>query len=184
MAVNEFKNESPALVAVFDDRNEAELAADDLREAGFRDDQIGFAIRGGDAVQGGMITDAEGVKDAKGAIEGAAAGAVLGAGVGAAVTLLIPGVGPVLAAGVLSTALGYGAAGAAIGGIYGAMRGLGISEEEAQKYDQQFRAGKAIVAVKAGSRIADAAAIFRRHGGFDIHQEPNNPVPFTGPANP
>jgi hypothetical protein len=109
-------NESPALIGIFDDRNEAELAADELREAGFREEHIGFAIRGGDAVEGGMITDAEGTKDAKGAITGAAAGAAIGAGFGALASLLIPGVGPVLAAGILATALGYGAAGAAIGG--------------------------------------------------------------------
>jgi len=173
--------DSPALIAVFDSRDEAELAVDDLREAGFRDDQIGFALRGGDAVSGGMITDAEGTKDAKGAIEGAAAGAAIGAGFGALVTLLIPGVGPVLAAGILTTALGYAGAGAAIGGIYGAMKGLGVSEEEAQRYEQQFNAGKAIVAVKAGPRLPDAVGIFRRHGGFDLHQEAHNPVPLTGP---
>jgi len=173
--------DSPALIAVFDSRDEAELAADELREAGFRDDQIGFALRGRDAVAGGMITDAEGAKDAVGAIEGAATGAAIGAGFGALVTLLIPGVGPVLAAGILTTALGYAGAGAAIGGIYGAMKGLGVSEEEAQRYEQQFNAGKAIIAVKAGPRLADAVGIFRRHGGFDLHQETHNPVPLTGP---
>jgi hypothetical protein len=172
-----------ALIAVFDDRNEAELAADELREAGFREDQIGFAIRGRDAVAGGMITDAEGTKDARGALEGAAAGAAFGAGVGALVALMVPGVGPVLAAGVLTTALGYGAAGAAVGGIYGAMRGLGVSEDEALRYEQQFKAGKAIVAVHAGPRLADAAAVFRRHGGYDLHHEAHSSVPLTGPAD-
>ena len=173
-------NQSPALIGVFDDRDQAERAADELRESGFANDQIGLVLRGHDAVEGGMITDAQGTKDAKGAVQGAATGAVIGAGLGALVTLLIPGVGPVLAAGVLATSLGYGAAGAAVGGIFGAMKGLGISEEEAQRYETQFNAGKAIVAVKAGGRIADAAAIFRRHGGFDIHQEAHNPVPLTG----
>lgn len=177
-------NESPALVAVFENRHEAELAADELREAGFGDEQIGFAIRGSDAVEGGMITDAEGAKDAKGALTGAAAGAAIGAGLGAAVSLLIPGVGPVLAAGLLTTAMGYGAAGAAIGGIYGAMRGLGVSEEEAHRYELEFKAGKAIVAVKAGSRSTDAMIILRRHGGFNIHQEAHSSVPLTGPNNP
>jgi len=177
-------NESPALIGIFDDRDEAELAADELREAGFREEHIGFAIRGSDAVEGGMITDAEGTKDAKGAITGAATGAAIGAGFGALASLLIPGVGPVLAAGILATALGYGAAGAAIGGMYGAMRGLGISEEEARHCEQHFHAGKAIIAVKAGPRAADAAAIFRRHGGFDIHNEAYNPIPMTGPSNP
>ena len=61
------------------------------------------------------------------------------------------------------------------------MKGLGISEEEALRYEQQFKAGKAIVAVWAGPRLPDAIGILRRHGGFDLHQEGPNPVPLTGP---
>jgi hypothetical protein len=177
------KFDSPVLVGVFEDRNEAELAVDELREAGFRDDQIGFAIRGSDAVEGGMIADAEGTKDAKGAIEGAVGGAAIGAGLGALVALLIPGAGPVLAAGILATALGYGAAGAAVGGIYGAMVGLGISEAEAVRYEHEFKSGKAIVAVRPGAAMNIAAAILHRHGGYNLHQEPQSPVPLTGPTD-
>lgn len=171
------------LVGLFNDRNEAELAADELRQAGFSDDEIGFAIRGKDAVRGGMISDAEGTKDVKGAIEGATVGAIVGAGLAAAVTLVLPGVGPVMAAGVLAMALGYGTAGAAVGGIFGAMHGLGVSEEEARLYEKEFHAGKAIVAVKAGQRLADAAFILRRHGAFNLQNESQSPVPMTGPVD-
>jgi hypothetical protein len=176
-------NQSSVLIGIFNDRNEAELAADELREAGFPEDEIGFAIRGSDAVRGGMISDAQGTKDVKGAIEGASVGALVGASLAAVVTLVVPGVGPVLAAGVLAMALGYGAAGAAVGGIFGAMHGLGVSEEEAKEYEKHFKAGKAIVAVKTGRRPSEAVNILRRHGAFNLQNAAESPVPLTGPVD-
>src|SRR5215212_4038768 len=95
-------------------------------------DEVGFAMRGSDAVQGGMITDAQGAKDGRGALAGMATGAGLGAILGAAAALLVPGVGPVIAAGVLTMAFGGAIAGTAIGGIFVAMTGLGVSEDEAR----------------------------------------------------
>jgi hypothetical protein len=174
------ENTKTVLVGVFEDRNNAVHAVRDLEAAGFKDDQIGFAIRGSDAVQGGMITDAAGAKDAKGAVTGAITGGALGGVLAAVVTALIPGVGPVLAAGSLAMFFGYAAAGTAIGGILGAMTGLGISEEEAVFYEKHFSEGKAIVAVKASTRSAEAADILRRHGGFDLHNRQASPVQTGG----
>src|SRR5215212_1634656 len=143
-------------------------------------DEVGFAMRGSDAVQGGMITDAQGAKDGRGAAAGMAAGAGIGAILGAAAALLIPGVGPIVAGGVLAMAFGGAVAGTAIGGIFGAMTGLGVSEEEAQFYEKEFQSGRAIVAVKAGNRAADAAEILRRHGGYDLQNRPSGDVPTEG----
>ena len=116
------RNQVPTLVGVFDDRTKAESATDELLQAGFSADQVGFVIRGSDAVRGGMITDTAGAKDGKGAVAGTVTGAVAGGLTAAAVTALIPGVGPILAAGTLAMFAGYAAAGAAIGGIFGADR--------------------------------------------------------------
>jgi len=168
------------LVGIFEDRNRAVQAVRDLEAAGFEDKEIGFALRGSDAVHGGMITDAVGAKDARGAVTGAITGGALGGIIAAAVTALIPGVGPVIAAGSLAMFFGYAAAGTAIGGILGAMTGLGISEEEAVFYEKHFNEGKAIVAVKAPSRCAEAAEILRRHGGFDVYSAPDSPVQMEG----
>src|SRR5438045_265597 len=81
------------LIACFEDRLEAERAVDELEQLGFKHDQIGYAIRGSDAVAGGMITDAEGTKDGRGAVAGMATGAGIGAVLGAAAAMLVPGVG-------------------------------------------------------------------------------------------
>ncbi|CAN5509508.1 hypothetical protein BH09PLA1_BH09PLA1_28020 [soil metagenome] len=174
------KSSVPTMVGIFDDRLEAEHAIDELMQAGFKADQVGLVIRGSDAVRGGVITDAVGAKDGKGAVTGAVTGAVAGGLTAAAVTALIPGVGPVLAAGMLAMFFGYAAAGAAIGGIFGAMTGLGVSEEEARYYEKAFNEGKALVAVKPGTRASEAAQILRRHGGYDLQNRPDKDIPTTG----
>jgi hypothetical protein len=173
-------NQRTTLVAAFADRLEAERAVDELEQAGFGPEDIGYAIRGSDAVHGGMITDTQGAKDRRGAVAGMATGAGLGAVLGAAAALLIPGVGPVVAGGVLAMAFGGAIAGTAVGGIFGAMTGLGVSEEEARFYEREFHSGRAIVAVKSGPRAADAAAILRKHGGYDLHNRPIPEVPTSG----
>ena len=173
-------NQRNTLVAVFEDRLEAERALDELEQVGFTADEIGYAIRGSDAIHGGMITDAQGAKDKRGALAGMATGAGLGAVLGAAAAMLVPGIGPVIAGGVLTMAFGGAIAGTAIGGIFGAMTGLGVSEEEARFYEQEFSSGKAIVAVKAGPRAAEAAGILRRHGGYDLHNRPSGDIQTEG----
>lgn len=168
------------LVGVFEDRMAAERAVDELESNNFKSDQVGFAIRGADVTRGGMITDAQGAKDGPGAVTGAATGAGLGAILGAAAAMLLPGFGPVVAAGILTMAFGGAIAGTAIGGIFGALTGLGISEEEAKYLDQEFATGRAIVAVKAGPRHAEAAEILRRHGGYDLQNRRVTPVQTEG----
>ena len=57
------------VVGVFDNRDQADRAVEELRRMGFRDDQIGYAMRGGDN------TVAESTGNAAG--EGLATGAVI-----------------------------------------------------------------------------------------------------------
>lgn len=104
------------------------------------------------------------------------AGGVAGGLLGAAAVFVIPGVGPLLAVGVLASVLGFGAAGVATGGILGAMVGLGISEREAQVYEREFNAGRAIVTVRAGQRVSEARGILGRHGADNILTEPTDPL--------
>lgn len=60
------------MVGSFESRDEAELALDELRQTGFDEKEIGFAIRGDDAVAGGAITDAPLTKEGHGAVNGGA----------------------------------------------------------------------------------------------------------------
>lgn len=170
-----------AIVGVFDDRIRAEEAVDALHAAGFAHDRIGYAIRGVHDVDGGMITDATGTKDGKGAVTGAITGGMVGGVIAAAASLLVPGVGPVLASGILASFFGGAIAGTAVGGILGAMTGLGVSEDEARFYEREFHEGRAIVAVKPGARLGDAADILVRYGGRNVHSEASSPVRTEGP---
>ena len=165
-------------VGVFDDRDDAELAARDLRAKGFTDDQIGYAWRD-DAGK----THREGNKSGQLAASGAGSGVVLGGVIGAGAALLIPGIGPVVSGGLLATALAGAATGAVAGGvaggIAGALVGLGIPEVEAKYYDEQFRDGRTLMTVKADQRYNDASDIVRRRNGFDYETRNERPVRET-----
>jgi hypothetical protein len=168
------------LIGVFEDRLEAERAVRDLEYAGFGTEDVGYVVRGSDVGAGGMITDETGAKDARGAAAGAITGAAAGGILAAVASLLIPGAGPVLAAGILTTAIGFAGAGAAVGGILGALAGLEVSEDEARYYEKAFNEGKALVAVKAGNRAAEAANILRTHGGYDLQSTGDSPIQTRG----
>lgn len=155
------------LVGVFESRADAERAVDALHRAGFRDDQIGVAVRNADVPQ--VTTNLGGGDEAgTGAATGAVTGGVIGGLLGAAAAGLIPGIGPVLAGGILAGVLGGAATGAVAGGLLGGLVGLGIPEEEAAYYNQEFEAGRVIVTVNAGGQSAEAQRILRDEGAYDL----------------
>ncbi len=88
-------------------------------------------------------------------------------GIGA---LLIPGIGPIVAAGALATTLGGAALGAAAGGLLGALVGLGIPEEDAQGYEESVRQGSILLTVTTDSdeQAQAARAIFDQQGGGSV----------------
>ena len=45
---------------------------------------------------------------------------------------------------------------------------MGVPEEEARYYDEEFQAGRTLVTVKANARYQEAAAILRRHEAYDV----------------
>jgi uncharacterized membrane protein len=102
---------------------------------------------------------------------------VAGGILGALAAIVIPPLGPILIGGMLATAAGFAGAGAAVGGLLGAMTGLGVSEDEARYYEQQFNEGKAIVTVKAGDQADAVVKVIRKHGGFVRRDE----IPPDGP---
>jgi hypothetical protein len=142
---------------------------DELRRAGFRDDQIGVAWRHeGGEFDVGESSDAPGETRAG---TGAAAGVLAGLGLGAVAGIgvlsgVIPVIGPAIAGGTLGVILTNAAAGAGIGGLVGALAGAGIPEDEAQYFQGEFEAGRMIVTVQAEGRADDARAILRRYGAL------------------
>jgi hypothetical protein len=152
-------------IAVFDSGAAAERALQELRQAGFGPEQVGFVTR--DA-QVAAPNQAE-LRAEDGAAAGALTGVVVGALLGAVAALSIPAVGPVIAAGILAGILGGGAAGAWGGGMIGALVGLALPEEEARYYEEELREGRTLVVVQAGDRYAEAMEILSRCGGTYMH---------------
>src|SRR5205823_11988424 len=104
-----------------------------------------------------------------GAASGAVAGGVLGwlAGIG---VLAIPGIGPFIAAGPIMTALAGAGAQGTLGGIVGALVGMGIPEYEAKRYEGRVRHGGILLSVHCDdhSWTKRAEDILRSSGAEDI----------------
>jgi len=157
------------VVGVFEDPRDAQLAIEELRQAGFREDQIGVASHQREKAQGPKVAPEE-----RHAGTGAVTGALAGAGLGAAWSIaaiagLIPAIGPVIAGGTLAAILAGAGLGAAAVGLAGTLIGLGIPEEEAHYYEKEFQSGRTIVTVKCDQRQAEALAIVRRHHAYDVN---------------
>jgi hypothetical protein len=169
-----YKNRQ-TVAASFEDRDDAERAINALKAAGFAGNQIGVALR--DRTAQGQLVEDTGTKAGAGAASGALGGGLLGGLVGFLVgagALAIPGIGPVVAGGVLASSFGLAGGtavagagiGAAAGGLVGALVGLGIPEDEAKYFESGFRSGRTLVTVNAGAgRASEAVDILRAHDG-------------------
>jgi hypothetical protein len=152
---------SRTIVALFPGRVEAEAAVRELKTAGFSNGQIGVATH--DRVPSGESNTAPGPPDAEApAAAGVVSGGIVGGLLGLIGSLLIPGVGPVVLGGVLASALMGAGIGAATGGLVSALTSLGVTEHEAQYFDEGLRAGGTLVTVQAGARTGEAVEVLRR----------------------
>lgn len=149
------------VVGLFHDRADAESAIENLKRAGFTNEQIGVAMR--DRGEQRELAESTETEVATGAATGAISGGIVGGLIGLLGSLLIPGIGPVVAGGVLASTLVGAGAGAATGGIIGALVGMGLTEEEATHFDTRFRQGGILVTVNAGARTDQAIDILQRH---------------------
>lgn len=143
-------------VGVFPNTEQARKAIDNLKRAGFSDDELGFLSRARAGETAGDV--------ASDAATGAVSGGVLGGVLGAAAALLIPGLGPALAGGILAATLGGAAVGAAAGGLATALTSMGVVENDARFYQKELQAGHTIVTVKTDGGHEDAEKIMHDAG--------------------
>jgi hypothetical protein len=105
----------------------------------------------------------------------AVSGASFGGGAGLVarlVALVVPGVGPIVAAGALVTLLAGLSIGAAGGGLIAAFREMGVAHEQAPVYEEAVRRGAVMLAVDVdGARENDALAVMVRHGARNLRDE-------------
>ncbi|WP_026732725.1 general stress protein [Fischerella sp. PCC 9605] len=161
-------------VGTFPNRQTAEAALSRLRDSGFPMDRVSVLAKDidrSDQIGGATVKDKSDMSDRgdteaqEGAGIGAVTGTILG-GIGGLLVgleaLIIPGVGPFLAAGTIATTLAGAGIGAAAGGLVGALTGLGIPEEEARAYSERVSQGEFLVIVDGSeNEIERAGSILR-----------------------
>lgn len=170
-----------AISGVFEGRKDAQQAIDQLRKAGIPDQKIGLVTPGSDGEEletGLPVTDTErpGMGRAMGAAVGGAMGAAGGATLGLAVaTLAVPGVGPVLAFGMVGAALLgiVGAtAGAAVGNTLEEELGEGVPHEDIYLYEDALRHGHSILLVYTDTddQTETAEDVLSSAGAMDLDE--------------
>jgi hypothetical protein len=153
------------ITAVFRDRFAASAVYDWLLDQGYRANDINVLMTEKtrnafhDEEEPGRIS--AGSKAPEGAATGGAVGAVVGATAAAiaaiGTSMIVPGLGWIVA-GPVYAALAGGGAGALAGGVLGALVGLGIPESNATAYEEALRNGGIVIGVvprndESGKRI-------------------------------
>lgn len=160
-----------SVYAIAVSEGQANQIVDTLTRSGFSANDISVLFPDKDSTS--EFSHEKNTKAPEGAVTGAATGGVLGgtfgllAGIGA---LAIPGVGPLIAAGPLLSALSGAAAGATVGGIAGALIGLGIPEIEARRYENRIVDGNILISILAetSDEVSHAKDILKNAGAEDI----------------
>jgi len=158
------------VVGIFDDHAQALEALRALKQAGFRDEQIGIASREWVRKLGEVRVDEQHAAE-QGAATGAVVGATLGATIGLVGAVFLPGAIPLLAGHALLSALGGGLLGAGAGTFAGPFLAMGFSEADAHKNAQYVAQGKTVLLVHAPDRKEEARKILVEQGAYDESME-------------
>ncbi|MCR4337204.1 MAG: hypothetical protein NUV91_05310 [Candidatus Omnitrophica bacterium] len=128
--------------------NEVINLLNELRKLGFMSDDISVLLS--DTTSTTNFIYEKHSKAPEGAVQGAGTGGILGGTLGwlaSMGTLAIPGAGPFIVAGPLMAALSGLAIGATVGGVTGALVGMGIPAYEAKHYEGKIKEGNALISV-------------------------------------
>ena len=140
------------VAGIFDARDSAATAIHRLRGIGIPDDAIHAVVPGASERELTRVpTDSgeqPGMGTAIGAVAGGATGAAIGLPIGAAIaSFVIPGIGPIIAAGALGAAI-FGTGGAAIGHALEENLTYGLSRDELYVYEDALRHGRIVLLVQ------------------------------------
>jgi uncharacterized protein (TIGR02271 family) len=118
------------VVAVFNDRAQAEQAVDALENAGFSGDQIRYAGHG--ASSGGILDSLKSLFT-----------------------------------------------GQETGSVYNDLTSMGVAQDDASYFQQEYEAGRSIVTVLAGERMQEATALLARYGGYAANRRSAQTTNYT-----
>jgi hypothetical protein len=161
---------SKSVFGVYSSRRDMEAAVTVFKDSGFSSSDISVLLP--DKAGEQWVTD-NNTKAPEGAAVGVGSGAAVGGALGwlaGAGALAIPGIGPVIAAGPIVAVLAGIGVGGALGGFAGCLVGVGISEDEVQKYEGRLSNGGTLVAVRCETRdeLKRAQNILERTRAEDI----------------
>lgn len=162
-----------AVYGVYLDQPKLEAAVQRLKDAGFQSSEISVVFP--DKRQASQFAVEHNTKAPEGAVTGGGTGIVVGgvlgwlAGIG---SLAIPGVGPLIAAGPIVSALAGAGLGGAVGGLAGGLIGMGVPEIEAKRYEREVKEGRMLLSVRCDDPryAASARSILQETGARDIFQ--------------
>jgi hypothetical protein len=167
------------VVALYDRLDEAQQAVQALVDAQFHREDINLVSRDATGAYAGYLNrtadrsiEEGSPRPESGAAAGAGIGAVLG-GLGGLLlglsAIVIPGIGPVIAAGPIIAGLAGAGVGAVAGGLLGGLTNMGIPEEHAQYYAEGIRRGGTLVVTRTEDQDAERARqVLNRFRPVDI----------------
>jgi hypothetical protein len=137
-----------AVFGIYPHRASFEYALGTLKDVGFRDTDISVLLQENPGTKD-LVTQ-KATKAPEGAAIGACSGAIIGGALGwlaATGALAVPALGPFVIAGpIVATLAGMGVGGT-LGGLAGALVGLGIPEYEAKRYQGRIENGGILLSV-------------------------------------
>jgi hypothetical protein len=168
------------VIGIFLECERADLAVREVLQAGIPQERIIFMSDLDAAAQAESLptTDAEpeGMGKAMGEYLGAVTGASAGLAMGSALaSLFVPGVGPIMAAGIGAAAvlgLGGAAAGAKVGHASEDAMDQGVPKDDVLLYRGLLKQGRSLVIVEAENehQISTSAEILKMNGSEDVDE--------------
>ena len=167
------------VTGLFRDRDSAERAYGSLSTRGYSKDDVNLLMSDDTRKTHFASDDAPDTELGSKALEGAGAGAAIGGTTGAVLaaiaaigtSVVLPGLG-LIVAGPIAAALAGAGAGGATGGLIGALIGSGIPEDRAKAYESGVKEGGIVMGINARSD-EDAEYFeneFRTHRGENIYR--------------
>jgi hypothetical protein len=174
-----------AVFGIYHTATQAERCVDDLLAAGFSSDDVSVLLPDNQGTK--AFAHEKSTKAPEGTAAGVTTGGMIGgtlgllAGIGA---LAIPGVGPLIAAGPIMSALAGLGVGGAVGGLIGALVGMGIPEYEAKRYEGRIKEGGILLSVHCDTsgKINQAKDLLKHTGAQDIASTGEASADYPAPS--
>lgn len=175
------KKKDSMVTGVFRNKLDADRAYDALIRRGYADSEINVLMSDQTRTNYYGVRPAE-EREAKHepgtlAVEGMGVGGAIGTAVGATLaavaaigtSIVVPGLGLVIA-GPIAAALAGGGAGAVTGGAIGMLTGLGFTEENVEAYHAALREGGVVLGVvpRNSTEAAEIEKAFKEAGGENV----------------